>query len=293
MIRAADAKYGRSNNGFSKLKLINRATGRLAPTGVFSPGKNRDRGFLVVYYNGQIGDGWRRVVQGMMGVARLCAEADARLTTAQKLELIEALPFGAATFSKLLRIGTDTRLHTPGIQRLLPAHYTITYAVTLLTDEELKLAIADKVIHLDMNRAELLSWRSSHREAGAGASASATESDSDAAVAGLPIARAKDAVESGALRYTVTDDSRGNQEQLAVAPGAAPAREAVSTAPVVAAPSTPPRGDDDIPPFLDRRQLSADDQRAFDLIMAALNDVSALVRERVRAALMRESTSAR
>ena len=217
-------------------------------------------------------------MQEMMAVARLCAEADGHLTTAQKSELIEALPFGAPTFSKLLRIGTDTRLYTPDVQRLLPAHYTITYAVTLLTDEELKLAIADKVIHPDMTRTELLSWRSSHREVGAGAGA--IESDG-----GRPIAPTESPAESGASPFAVSDDSRGNQGQVVVAPEAAPAPEVVATAPVVVVPLTPPRGDDDIPPFLDRRPLSPDDQRAFDLIMAALNDVSALVRERVRAAL--------
>ena len=44
-IRAADAKYGRSNTGFSKLKLIDGATGRPAATGVFSRGNIVIAGF--------------------------------------------------------------------------------------------------------------------------------------------------------------------------------------------------------------------------------------------------------
>ena len=51
-----------------------------------------------------------------MSIARLCAEAGARLTTAQKLELIRVLPFGQTTFSKFVQIGTDTRLNAPDIQ---------------------------------------------------------------------------------------------------------------------------------------------------------------------------------
>ena len=43
---------------------------------------------------------------------------------------------GRATFSKFVQIGSDTRLHTPEIQGLLPPHYTTIYSVTLLTDQE-------------------------------------------------------------------------------------------------------------------------------------------------------------
>jgi capsule polysaccharide modification protein KpsS len=88
-----------------------------------------------------------------MQIGRLCAEANTHLTTAQKRQLIEALPFGDTAFSKFAQIGADIRLYAPHIQRLLPVHYTTTYAVTLLTDEELKQAIADNVLHPDMTRA--------------------------------------------------------------------------------------------------------------------------------------------
>ena len=91
------------------------------------------------------------------------------------------------------------------------------------------------------------------------------------------------AVASAKPPTTVSDGNRGKHDELAAAP-----RYAVATAKEIAG-----SNDDEIPAFLDRRPFSPDDQRAFDLIMAALNDVSALVRERVRAALMRESTSSR
>ena len=63
--------------------------------------------------------------------------------------------------------------------------------------------------------------------------------------------------------------------------------EAVATATEVAGLLTPPPNDEEIPAFLDRRPLSADDQRVFDVIMAALARASAVVRERVRAELIR------
>jgi hypothetical protein len=66
------------------------------PAGDLSPGKKHDSASSVVHYISQIGETWRRVVQSMMEVARLCAEANARLKAAQKSELIEALPFGGS-----------------------------------------------------------------------------------------------------------------------------------------------------------------------------------------------------
>jgi hypothetical protein len=271
------------DDGLPSAKDVLDVGGGAERAGDLSPGKNRDLASSVVHYIGQIGETWRRVVQAMMEVARLCAEADAHLTTAQKSELIKALPFGAATFSKLLRIGTDIRLHTPDIQRLLPAHYTTVYAVTLLTDEELKRAIAEKVIYPDMKRADLQRWRKS-RNLGhlppAGGSA------------GSPIAPTH-AVGSGSLPFTTSgDDNRENRDEVAAAPNDAPALEAVTTAAVTASPSTMPPGDGGIPAFLDRRPLSADDQRAFDAIMAALNSASQVVRERVRAELVRANCAA-
>lgn len=66
-----------------------------------------------------------------------------------------------------------------------------------------------------------------------------------------------------------------------------------SLATTVAPPKVPQGVDDEIPAFLDRRPLTADDQRAFDAINAAWishlqtlwNNASAVVRERFQAVL--------
>ena len=157
------------------------------------------------------------------------------------------------------------------------------YAVTLLTDEELKQSIAENVIHPDMKRDDLQKWRNSRQRL----ASSPKESESDTAVASPAIASTQDAVESGALPSTMGDDNR-DQQQLAVAPEDA-APEAAATAP--AGQLTPPS--EEIPAFLDRRPLSPEDQCAFDVIMAAYNIASPVVRERVRAEIIRADGSSR
>ena len=152
---------------------VHDSAGRPASVGEFSPGKDADvrdgedvcdgEVSSVADYVTAIQVNWQRGVDAFMSIARLCAEANARLTTAQKLELIQVLPFGQTTFSKFVQIGTDTRLNAPDIKRLLPPHYTMLYAVTLLTDEELKQSIAENVIHPDMKRDDLQKWRNSRQ----------------------------------------------------------------------------------------------------------------------------------
>ncbi len=109
-------------------------------------------------------------------------------------------------------------------------------------------------------------------------------------VVGLPIDWTQDPVENGVPPSTTSNDSQDNQEQLAATPKDTLAPEAVATAAKVASPSAPPLSDEDIPAFLDRRPLSAEDQRVFDVIMAAWKSASAVVRERVRAELIQANT---
>ena len=67
--------------------------------------------------------------------------------------------------------------------------------------------------------------------------------------------------------------------------------EAAATAAVVAGPLTPPS--EEIPAFLDRRPLSAEDQRVFDMFMAAWNIASPVVRERIKAEVFGADASSR
>jgi hypothetical protein len=86
------------------------------PAGEFSLGKIdpdlRDSPMSsVAIYVRDINQNWQRGVEAFMQVARVCAEANARLTAAEKSELIRSLPFGNTAFSKFVQIGSDTRLY--------------------------------------------------------------------------------------------------------------------------------------------------------------------------------------
>jgi hypothetical protein len=128
-----------------------------------SPGKNLDgrdvEEFSVASYSNAINRDWQRLVGASMQIARNCADADARLTPAEKAELIATLPFEEATFSKFVQISKDSRLHTPEVQPLLPPYYTTVYEITLLKDAELHRAITEKIICPEMTREQLLKWR--------------------------------------------------------------------------------------------------------------------------------------
>jgi hypothetical protein len=230
--------------------------------GDFSPGKNdpdlrNSEVPSVATYVSAINGEWQRGVDAFMNAARLCAEANERLTIAQKSVLIQGLPFGQTAFSKFMQIGSDARLLD--IQRLLPPHYTTVYAVTLLTDEELKRAIAENIVYPGMTRAELQKW---HRELS------------------RKVEQAPRPKEAASGSEAVSLRTTPEQDVVAPAPGA------VATGAELAGLLAPPPSDDDIPAFLDRRPLSAENKRVFDMIMAALHSASAVVRARVRAELI-------
>ena len=92
-------------------------------------------------YANRIRAHWQRATASIMEVARLCAEANNRLSAAQKKQLVKVLPFSGPTFSKLAQIGDDRRLHSNRLQKLLPPSYSIIYSVGQLEDGELKAAI--------------------------------------------------------------------------------------------------------------------------------------------------------
>jgi hypothetical protein len=146
------------------------------------------------------------------------------------------------------------------------------YAVTLLTDQELQDAITDKVIHPNMRRGELQKWRNSHRELSTkgGFAPSPKEASTDSFLASPPTVPTHD--ESGAVLSALSQqeiqDKFAVQHKLPLepmttedAPHCAAIEEVAGTLP---APN-----DGEIPAFLDRRPLSVEDQRAFDVIMAS------------------------
>jgi hypothetical protein len=116
-------------------------------------------------YANRIRAHWQRATASIMEVARLCAEANNRLSAAQKKQLVKVLPFSGPTFSKLAQIGDDRRRHSNRLQKLLPPSYSIIYSVGQLEDGELKAAIKDGIVTPTLKRSELAEWlqRKEHR----------------------------------------------------------------------------------------------------------------------------------
>ena len=133
---------------------------RQAPTPLFvhlglCPGAQP---LLVSEYAERITGAWHNSVDSVFEMSRLCAEADQRLNDDDKKELIARLPFDRTRFVKLAKVGRDQRLQDPQIRPLLPEHHTILYELAGLTDDELKAAVAAKVVNPEMKRAALTAW---------------------------------------------------------------------------------------------------------------------------------------
>ena len=106
---------------------------------------------------------WRKTTEGVLDVARLCADAEERLGADEKKKLHAELDFDKATFSKLVKIGSHPQLRKEPVKQLLPPNYTVVYKVALLPEAELALAIKEGVINPGMTRAELDTWIAQHR----------------------------------------------------------------------------------------------------------------------------------
>jgi hypothetical protein len=119
--------------------------------------------YSVASYAASIGGSWRRAVEAIMEVARLCLDASERLTAPERQELVDKLPFGQSVFSKLITIGKNERLQAPEVQRLLPPHYTIVYSLATLHKYDLDQAIAARVVCPDMTRFDLEKWIRANR----------------------------------------------------------------------------------------------------------------------------------
>jgi hypothetical protein len=237
-------------------------------------------------YAVSISDAWHRTVDAVMTAAQRCAQADARLTPQQKKELIDKLPFGEETFSKLVGIGNDLRLWQPEIQPLLPPHYTILHLITTLSPEEFEEAVQAKVINAEQTRSGIEKWRAKHRKEVQEQRAidatvdyiappSLTQDPDKDNEPGAP-------VEMPASAEMLARESRAEAPTVETPPSVSAASEPMSaTADVTtASPPVAPTRDEN---FLEGPSLSADDQVVLDLLNLTWDRASDLVREQFRA----------
>jgi hypothetical protein len=103
-------------------------------------------------------------VESILETARLCAEANAKLPKKEKHALLAELPFEHPTFSKLAKIGSDPRIHADSIKGLLPPSYSIMYALSSLSDEQLQHAVDSGVLHPKATRTDIESLSEQEQE---------------------------------------------------------------------------------------------------------------------------------
>jgi hypothetical protein len=139
------------------LKPINPVSKTISPEKT-SGGGNMPEISLLPEYVTSINASWRKTTESVLETARLCAEAQSGLRSKDRAKLIKQLDFNAATFSKLVKIGSREQLQNEPVKSLLPPSYSIVYEVAKLNEGDLQVAIKDGVINPGMTRSELSAW---------------------------------------------------------------------------------------------------------------------------------------
>jgi hypothetical protein len=246
--------------------------------GNFSQGKISNRE-TVAKYADVITDNWRLGVEAFLEIARLCAEVQEQLDPAQLAELKAKLPFGAATFSKFRQIGLDARLRKPEVQILLPAAYTTIYAITCLNDEELNVAITEKLINPDVKREKLEKWRKERHETQLAKGAADNAAGSPAS----PVSVAADSSLAAGLSERGVPDKGPVPNVEAPRLGLPePSEPMPAAATDVTSPSIAPTDDATIT-VVEGSSLSANDQAVLDRLNETWDRASDVVRAQFRA----------
>lgn len=110
------------------------------------------------YFLTRIGQVWYHTTESILEVATLCAEATRELGASDRQRLVEQLKFSKSTFSKLGTIGRKKCLWELPLRPLLPPAYSLIYDICKLTDPQREAAIAEKIVHRDMQRTDLERW---------------------------------------------------------------------------------------------------------------------------------------
>jgi hypothetical protein len=181
--------------------------------------------------------------EAILAITKLCAEANEALSPSEKEELLNELTLTASCFSKLVKIASDPRLKAAEMAQKLPSGWTVLYEVALLSAGDFNDAIAEGIVHPNMTRTTLKKWQSSRRLEAATSAVGAP--NTIAADPGLSIAP----IEKSSILTEHHEPS-------------------------------PVQNLDDIPPFLDRRPLSPEEERELDAIEAAYNAACPFVQER-------------
>lgn len=114
---------------------------------------------LIESYATKITSHWHKAASEILEVAKLCVEANAKLGSDGRKQLVDKLPFDHSRFSMLLKIGRNVRINTPEVRQLLPPSFTTIYEVAQLTEGELQMAITTNILHPKSRREDFKKWR--------------------------------------------------------------------------------------------------------------------------------------
>ena len=106
----------------------------------------------------EINRSWRKTTDSVLETAKLCSETKEKLSDGELNKLKKQLEFSAATFSKLVKIGSNAILQKDPVKALLPPSYSIVYEVAKLKDADLQVAVKEGVINPGMSRSDLSAW---------------------------------------------------------------------------------------------------------------------------------------
>jgi len=112
----------------------------------------------VASYVKAINASWHKSTDSILETAKVCADAEKKLSKDEKIKLFKDLVFSKATFSKLAKVGSQARLLNEDVKPLLPPNYSILYAIAKLSEKDLRQAIKDGIINPNMSRADLEMW---------------------------------------------------------------------------------------------------------------------------------------
>jgi hypothetical protein len=161
---------------------------------------------------------------------------------------------------------------------LLPAAYTTIYTITCLNDEDLNVAITEKIINPGVKREKLEKWRKERQEA------LQVKADVPVDTGASPANPASDAVDNNVTGNVTESDGPSEAPvptveapQPLASSDVMPGGTDNSTS---ASPSVAPQDDENLPSVSDVHPLSPNDEQAFNDFVHAWHSASKGVQER-------------
>jgi len=121
--------------------------------------KNEQLTHSIEEYASRINASWQQLASSIIATSRLCAEAQKGLMRPELDKLKEELHFSAATFSKLVKIGSSGLADLKDVDEKLPPSLSVLYELTHLGSADVTQRIKLGKIHSKMTREDALTLK--------------------------------------------------------------------------------------------------------------------------------------